>query len=285
MQSVNSAISASKDTVDIQKLLRPGTTNLRTLHCDDECAVVARNKRLAEALDIDTDDYSSNAKQKYSDFLVNSAKSDPAFVRVVEKELINLVEKVQWMSIARQNHAFAPMKREKRQIIHELAEAFHCRSESHDHEPKRNVVVTAEKKVSRQPTPLLSDAVMEKPLTLQKKASPKPVRKGLLSSMKLVSYSSANSDDVKSKQSMQRKQNPFTPGAPYKPPHRSSAATTQPLSSTEVPPVSGAMEKLSRKYGAMALESSSSQPRTSKAPPKKSEAHPPKDIDYFDMTD
>ena len=29
VQSVNSAISSSKDTVDLQKLLRPGTTNLR----------------------------------------------------------------------------------------------------------------------------------------------------------------------------------------------------------------------------------------------------------------
>ena len=64
------------------------------------------------------------------------------------------------------------------QVIHELAEAFHCKSDSHDHEPKRNVVVTAEKNVCRQPTPLLSDAVMEKPVTSQRKVSPKPTRKG-----------------------------------------------------------------------------------------------------------
>lgn len=61
--------------------------------------------------------------------------------------------------------------------MHELAEAFKCKSESLDYEPKRNVVVTAEKGVSKHPTPLLSDAILEKPVS-QKSASPKPARKG-----------------------------------------------------------------------------------------------------------
>lgn len=43
-------------------------------------------------------------------------RHDGLFVRSVEKELMNLVEKVQWMAIAKHCHSFPAMKKDKRQV-------------------------------------------------------------------------------------------------------------------------------------------------------------------------
>lgn len=45
----------------------------------------------------------------------------------------------------KRSHCFPPMNREHRKIIHELAEVYAVESVSYDSEPKRNVVVTAQK--------------------------------------------------------------------------------------------------------------------------------------------
>ena len=42
-------------------------------------------------------------------------------------------------------HSYPVMKREHRQIVHELAEVYRCQAQSYDSEPNRNVVVTATK--------------------------------------------------------------------------------------------------------------------------------------------
>lgn len=46
----------------------------RSLSCDEECAIIERNKRFAEALSIETDEYGSSARYRYSEFLMNAAK-------------------------------------------------------------------------------------------------------------------------------------------------------------------------------------------------------------------
>lgn len=40
-------------------------------------------------------------------------------------------------------HCFAPMSRDHRRIVHELAEVYGVVSVSYESEPKRNVVITA----------------------------------------------------------------------------------------------------------------------------------------------
>ena len=43
---------------------------------------------------------------------------------------------------------FKPMKREHRQVIHELAEHYGCGTISYDEEPQRNVVAMAHRYVT-----------------------------------------------------------------------------------------------------------------------------------------
>ncbi|XP_076819243.1 transcriptional repressor NF-X1-like isoform X1 [Clavelina lepadiformis] len=295
IQSVNSAVCAAKESIDIGKLLRPGGATVRTLHCNEECALIERNRRFAEALQLKDVDYASETKQQYSDFLMHVAKTESAFIRTVERDLINLVESVQWLSSSKQSHPFPIMKREKRQVVHELAEAFKCKSESQDDEPSRNVVVTATKGVSKQPSPLLSDVVLEKS-TVERSFSPARPTGRLLSSMKLVSYSSVETS------SGNPETNKILPLARNIPSSTSRSVYKQPQSGSRDPEQrpsqhryeaptasSGARESTSR-Y--IPPQSRGTGPTTSAPTSRKVAQEKPKlckseesHIDYFDMTD
>uniref|UniRef100_A0A671LQ03 Transcriptional repressor NF-X1 n=1 Tax=Sinocyclocheilus anshuiensis TaxID=1608454 RepID=A0A671LQ03_9TELE len=114
------------------------------LECDQECATLERNRRLAEALQIDQSvDTFKSASSKYSDSLKEDARKDFKFVSEIEEEIKNLVELTNKGKQPKRSHCFPPMKREHRRIIHELAEAYGVESVSYDSEPKRNAVVTA----------------------------------------------------------------------------------------------------------------------------------------------
>uniref|UniRef100_A0A672S434 Transcriptional repressor NF-X1 n=1 Tax=Sinocyclocheilus grahami TaxID=75366 RepID=A0A672S434_SINGR len=115
------------------------------LECDQECATLERNRRLAEALQIDqsVDTFNKSASSKYSDSLKEDARKDFKFVSEIEEEIKNLVELTNKGKQPKRSHCFPPMKREHRRIIHELAEAYGVESVSYDSEPKRNAVVTA----------------------------------------------------------------------------------------------------------------------------------------------
>uniref|UniRef100_A0A673H187 Transcriptional repressor NF-X1 n=1 Tax=Sinocyclocheilus rhinocerous TaxID=307959 RepID=A0A673H187_9TELE len=115
------------------------------LECDQECATLERNRRLAEALQIDqsVDTFNQSASSKYSDSLKEDARKDFKFVSEIEEEIKNLVELANKGKQPKRSHCFPPMKREHRRIIHELAEAYGVESVSYDSEPKRNAVVTA----------------------------------------------------------------------------------------------------------------------------------------------
>ena len=50
---------------------------------------------------------------------------------------------VQLKSAATKSHSFSPMNRDQRRLVHEYADYFHMDHEAFDHEPVRNIVVTA----------------------------------------------------------------------------------------------------------------------------------------------
>ncbi|XP_058637203.1 transcriptional repressor NF-X1 isoform X2 [Onychostoma macrolepis] len=132
------------ESVDIGQLTKKEQRKAR-LECDQECATLERNRRLAEALQIDqsVDTFNKSASSKYSDSLKEDARKDFKFVSEIEEEIKNLVELANKGKQPKRSHCFPPMKREHRRIIHELAEAYGVESVSYDSEPKRNVVVTA----------------------------------------------------------------------------------------------------------------------------------------------
>ncbi|XP_051517466.1 transcriptional repressor NF-X1 isoform X1 [Myxocyprinus asiaticus] len=132
------------ESVDIGQLTKKEQKKAR-LECDQECATLERNRRLAEALQIDqsVDPFNKSMSSKYSDTLKEDARKDFKFVSDIEEEIKTLVELANKGKQSKRSHCFPPMKREHRRIIHELAESYGVESISYDSEPKCNVVVTA----------------------------------------------------------------------------------------------------------------------------------------------
>ncbi|XP_015929793.1 protein shuttle craft [Parasteatoda tepidariorum] len=116
------------------------------LQCNEECAVLERNKRLAIALQIQNPDLScSPGPPSYSEFLKAEAKKSPSFVSDVYSKISDLVQLAKESKQKCRSHSFPPMNRDQRRVVHELAEFFGCETQSYDEEPKKNVVVTAYK--------------------------------------------------------------------------------------------------------------------------------------------
>ncbi|KAM9712729.1 transcriptional repressor NF-X1 [Menidia menidia] len=149
------------DSMDIGPLLTKKELKQARLECDQECATLERNRRLAEALQIDSssDPFNVRSTSIYSDSLKEDARKDPKFVTEVEEELRNLVELVNKGKQLKRSHCFPPMNREHRKIIHELSEVYGVESVSYDSEPKRNVVLTAHRGKSACPNSSLTSLI------------------------------------------------------------------------------------------------------------------------------
>ncbi|KAJ7415937.1 hypothetical protein WISP_75187 [Willisornis vidua] len=134
------------DSVEISRLITKKEMKQARLQCDEECLALQRNRRLAEALEIDDNSDPFNIRSsgpKYSDLLKEDARKDLKFVSDIEKEMRMLVEAVNKGKHTKKSHCYPPMNRDHRRIIHELAQVYGIESVSYDNEPKRNVVITA----------------------------------------------------------------------------------------------------------------------------------------------
>ena len=156
---------ASGNSVDLKDIFSPATRTeegiLKTnLECNENCSRIERNRRLALALQIENPELTTKAAPpKYSEILKEMAKKDPHFVRKVHKHLEDLVKLAKDSKQKSRSHSFEIMNREKRQVVHELAEHFGCTTEAYDAEPKRNVVATAVKGQIWLPTISVVDVV------------------------------------------------------------------------------------------------------------------------------
>ena len=118
--------------------------NNKKIECNEECAKMERNRRLALALQIENPDMSAKlSAPKYSEFLKEMAKKDAFFASNVHEKLTDLVKLAKDSKQKSRSYSFEYMNRDKRQFVHELSDHFGVESESYDAEPKRNVVVTA----------------------------------------------------------------------------------------------------------------------------------------------
>uniref|UniRef100_A0A3B4AJF3 NF-X1-type domain-containing protein n=1 Tax=Periophthalmus magnuspinnatus TaxID=409849 RepID=A0A3B4AJF3_9GOBI len=82
------------DSMDLGPLLTKKEMKQTKLECDEECATLERNRRLAEALQIDpsSDPFNVRSTSVYSDSLKEDARKDLNFVTKVEDEIKNLIE-------------------------------------------------------------------------------------------------------------------------------------------------------------------------------------------------
>ena len=125
----------------------------KTLKCDDECARLERNRKLALALNIDPvthqDDhvpYTSQTLQMYQEF--------PQWAQVQEKEL-----RIFAADGTTKRLRFKPMPPRQRSFLHSLSEDFGFDSESMDPEPHRHVAVFKTPRFVAAPMKTLADCV------------------------------------------------------------------------------------------------------------------------------
>ena len=120
------------------KCLATGTargSSQRSLKCNDECAKLERNRKMALALNIDPDNHTNN-HIPYSAQTLDMYQDHGAWCRDREDELrafaIDEDEKTM---------RFKPMSAHQRAFIHDLAEDYGLDSESMDPEPHRHVSI------------------------------------------------------------------------------------------------------------------------------------------------
>jgi transcriptional repressor NF-X1 len=141
----------------------------KDLECNDFCAKVSRNRRLALALDIQRDSYappSSPALSTYSDkplstddlgyydeTLCDFYKQNAVWCRHMEITLIEFVQNKE-----KKTFHFKPMRKEYRRFLHRYAIHFNLATEAIDAEPNRSIIMRKSLGNCRIPPILLSKA-------------------------------------------------------------------------------------------------------------------------------
>lgn len=107
----------------------------KTLSCDDECARLARNRKLALALNIDPEAHKDD-HIPYSTDTLKMFRENPKWAQTQEREF-----RVFAADENEKRLRFNPMQSHQRAFLHSLSEDFGFDSESLDPEPHRHVAV------------------------------------------------------------------------------------------------------------------------------------------------
>lgn len=132
-------------------------TTAKKLDCDDSCAILERNRRMAIGLQIRNPDLTSRLQTKYSDFLMNWMKTDRQFIEMIHDKLTELVKLAKESKQKSRSYSFPVMNRDKRHAVHDMCEVFGVESVAYDAEPQRNIVATAYKDRSWLPAQSIMD--------------------------------------------------------------------------------------------------------------------------------
>lgn len=107
----------------------------KTLPCDDECARLARNHRLALALNVDPEAHKDD-HIPYSNDTLKMFRENPKWAQTQEREF-----RVFAADESEKRLRFKPMMAHQRAFLHSISEDFGLDSESLDPEPHRHVAV------------------------------------------------------------------------------------------------------------------------------------------------
>ncbi|KAK9474411.1 uncharacterized protein V1510DRAFT_390432 [Dipodascopsis tothii] len=109
----------------------------RELRCNDQCALLSRNKRLAEALKIEADPMHMRENAAvHTDATLEVYAKNKRWCDSIEEVLDQFV-----VQPTKMHYTFPPMKSPQRRFIHMLAESYKLLSESQDPEPQRSVAI------------------------------------------------------------------------------------------------------------------------------------------------
>ncbi|KAG2388694.1 hypothetical protein C9374_000133 [Naegleria lovaniensis] len=123
------------------------------LECDDECRKLLRIKQLADAFKVD---YEKFELPQYSQELIDFGTRYLHVIKNWEFEFDSLLVS----DVKGACKQFAPMKRDRRALLHELSEHYKFTSVSVDAEPFRSVIVTKTQQ-SKRPSIVLSDVISD----------------------------------------------------------------------------------------------------------------------------
>lgn len=125
----------------------------KTLACDEECARLERNRKLALALNIDPDAHKDD-HIPYSTDTLKMFQENVKWAKVQERE---------FRVFANDEHdkrlRFKPMQPHQRAFLHALAEDYELDSESMDPEPHRHVAIFKTPRFVTAPTKTLAECV------------------------------------------------------------------------------------------------------------------------------
>jgi transcriptional repressor NF-X1 len=128
--------------------------NGKALPCNDECARLERNRKLALALNIDQSTHIDGGDHiPYSTDTLNLFSEDVKWAQTQEREF-----RVFATSPEEKRLRFKPMQSRQRSFIHALAEDFGLDSESMDPEPHRHVMIWKTPRFVSAPSKTLAEA-------------------------------------------------------------------------------------------------------------------------------
>ncbi|GIZ49491.1 hypothetical protein CKM354_001252100 [Cercospora kikuchii] len=128
---------------------------LKSLPCNEECARLERNRRLAVALNIDQSTHVEGGDHvPYSTETLNLFAAHPKWCQTQEREF-----RVFATSPDEKRLRFKPMQAQQRSFVHSLAEDFGLDSESVDPEPHRHVMIWKTPRFVSAPNKTLADAL------------------------------------------------------------------------------------------------------------------------------
>ncbi|OJD32367.1 nf-x1 type zinc finger [Diplodia corticola] len=125
----------------------------KTLKCDDECARLERNRKLALALNVDSEAHKDD-HIPYSAETLSLYQQNVQWAQTQEREF-----RVFATSTEEKRLRFKPMSSQQRAFVHALAEDFGLDSESMDPEPHRHVVVYKTPRFVSAPTKTVGECV------------------------------------------------------------------------------------------------------------------------------
>lgn len=139
------------DAVVLQRIDSSLKRTTKILDCNDECKTLERNRRLDIAFKVENPNLISYPKfiPDYSDFVKTFYKKDSTFVNGIHEKLSELVKLSKESKQKFRSHSFPIMNRDKRHVVHDLAELFGIETQAYDAEPNRNIVATASRESVR----------------------------------------------------------------------------------------------------------------------------------------
>lgn len=139
---------------DLKAVLGDFKKTTKILECNEECKILERNRRLDIAFKVQNPTLATTPRfiTTYSDHVRNFYKKDPSFVNMVHEKLTELVKVAKESKAPYRCHSFPSMNRDKRHVIHDMAELFGVETKAYDAEPNRNIVATATRETSWLPS-------------------------------------------------------------------------------------------------------------------------------------